>query len=142
MGRPFKGKVRITSGNRRHVGTRARAQREPEPPEPPARPSPGWPDLAHMMSHAIFRELKPHLRPHDRRHEYLERDIVAFIIDQGWLDGRLKPKPKKAPKPVTEVRYAAVLTKLAKWNTKLKRAQTAIRKLQRQKRYYERKAAQ
>lgn len=141
-GRPWRGRWKVTSGNRYTYAPRGTFFVNPNRTDMAPGHEPGWPDLAHMMSHAIFRELKPHLRPHDRRHEYLERDITNYIIEQGWLDGKLKRKPKAAPKPVTEVRYAAVLTKLAKWNTKLKRAQTAIRKLQKQKRYYERKTAQ
>lgn len=47
-----------------------------------------------------------------------------------------KPKP-----PAPERRHAAVLTKLAAWQSKKKRAETAIKKLARQRRYYEKKAA-
>lgn len=137
-GRPYNGKWKLVSGNRHtwpnnHVFSVNPNRTNLKPGHPP-----GWHDIVHEMSHWVFYCLHPNLSPHDRRHAYLERDMIKYVVEQGWLDGRLKPKPKAA-KPVTEVRYAAVLTKLAKWNTKLKRAQTAIRKLQKQKRYYERK---
>jgi predicted 2-oxoglutarate/Fe(II)-dependent dioxygenase YbiX len=62
----------------------------------------------------------------------------------GWLDGKLKskprePKPKPDPKVVARERAAAALKR---WTTKRKRAETAIRKLQVKMRRQERALAQ
>lgn len=91
----------------------------------------GWRDLVHMMSHWCFRELHPKRRPHDSRHEYLEREMVAYVLAQGWLEGKLRAKPSKArPKPDAR---QALEARAARWTTKLRRAETALRKIARQR---------
>lgn len=91
----------------------------------------GWRDLVHMMSHYCFRQLMPHRRPHDPRHEYLEREMVAYVLAHGWLEGSLKAKRAEGrSKPDA----SAVLEARAKrWTTKLRRAETALRKIARQR---------
>lgn len=91
----------------------------------------GWRDLVHMMSHYCFRESYPTRRPHDPRHLFLEKEMVAYVIEHGWLDGRLKPKGRKAR--VKPDRLALVQAAEKRWTTKLRRAQTALKKLTRQR---------
>ena len=96
-------------------------------------PCHGWWGLVHDISHDIE-------NGHSPKHEWLERQLAEYVRDQGWIDGKLRPaeKPKVDPK---QVRYRRVLARLDAWQRKLKRAETAIKKLQRQKAYYERESA-
>ena len=92
----------------------------------------GWQRLAHDVSHAIFRKRHPSFRPHDGGHATLEREIAEHIVKAGWLSGSLQP--------VSLVKRATVADKvahvdglIAKWETKAKRAATALRKLHRKR---------
>lgn len=127
--RPWRGKWALTSGNR---FTWPRGSTfYVNPARTGSGLETGWRDLVHMMSHYLHRELFPTRRPHDPRHHFLEKEMVAYIIKAGWLDGRLKAKPSKArPKPD---RLALTLAAEKRWTTKLRRAQTALKKLTRQR---------
>jgi len=95
----------------------------------------GWRDLVHMMSHYCFRQLHPGLRPHDSRHAYLERDMVEFVIKSGFLEGKLR-RPEKAKPTASEVhaeRLAGLEIRAKRWTAKLRRAETALRKIARQR---------
>ena len=100
----------------------------------------GWRRLVHDMSHRIARHLHPNRPPHDLRHEWLEGEMVEYVLSTDWLQGGLKPKEKPA-RPAQELRYERVLVRLASWERKAKRAENAIKKLRRQKAYYEKRAA-
>lgn len=93
----------------------------------------GWHDLVHMLSHYCHRKLHPNKRPHDSRHLYLEREMVAYVIRSGWLEGKLRRPDKPAPdrKAIKADRIAAGIKR---WEAKQRRATTALRKLQRQQR--------
>ena len=98
----------------------------------------GWHDVVHDWSHDLHHTLYPNEKPHGPHQAFIERKMVEEVNKRGWLTGRLnKPKLEKVKLDVREKRKAAVLAKLAKWQTKLKRAKTAIKKLERQKAYYE-----
>lgn len=122
--RTFKGKVRVTSGNRRTWIRRG---------EMIVNPSHGWPALVHLLSH--YAENGPHGGAHAR----MELRMIRQVKRRGWLDGKLKlpEKPLVVRDPRRE-RYARILARLSSWEAKLKRAQHAITKLNRSKRYYER----
>jgi hypothetical protein len=51
------------------------------------------------------------------------------------------PRPKKPKPPVQQVRYDRVLAKIKSWETKAKRARNALKKLERQRVYYEKNLA-
>ena len=72
---------------------------------------------------------------------YLERKLTETALRRGFLDGKLKPKPK-APKPPVD-KLAVAMERLEArekvWATKLKRAQTAIAKMKKERRSLERK---
>jgi hypothetical protein len=127
MGRPFKGPIRVASGNR-HTWLRYG--------EMIVNPDQGWDRFVHDLSHYFFRRLHPALRPHDWRHAHLERQLIETVVSKGWLKGKLRREPK--PKPdIRLVRHQRVLVRIKAWERKLKRAQTALRKLQKTKAYYE-----
>jgi len=137
MGRPWKGTWKLTSGRRFtwprrgvfYVNPKRERSRET-----------GWHDLVHMISHYCHRQKNPGQRPHAAGHESIERDLVLYVREQGWLDGRLR-RPEKAKPDVKAVRYERVVAGIARWETKLRRAETALRKLKRQRARYERLAA-
>jgi hypothetical protein len=89
--------------------------------------------MVHDLSHMIFRARHPisRLRPHGREHARLEGDMAKYAIDKGWLDGALLP-PERNRLTTTERRtrdLARTRAALKRWETKKKRATTAIRKL-------------
>jgi hypothetical protein len=128
MKKPFRGKFKLTSGNRytwvkNHVYY----------VNPQGHHFGGWKDLVHDVSHRCHSILRPKDRAHDPRHEYLERDMVAYVLAQGWLDGKLRREPKPAPDPKV-VKLASIEERIKRWRTKQKRAATALKKLERQRR--------
>lgn len=111
-----------TSGNRNNWAHRGRLI---------VNPSGGWKRLVHELSHYFHQKLRPHDKPHSDSHRHLEKEMIAHVVSSGWLDGKLKPRPK-APKPVKppvdpvalELERIAVRTKA--WTTKARRAATAL----------------
>lgn len=65
--------------------------------------------------------------------------MIAHIVEQGWLDGRFKKAPKEAPDK-SKIKRDRIDASIARWEAKARRAETALRKLRRQKAYYDRKA--
>lgn len=112
-------KLKIVYGNLRTYIPRGRVN-----------PCHGWWGLVHDISHDIVPD-------HSSKHEWLEKQLAEHVRDQGWLDGKLRRLEKPKP-PIKEVRYQRVLSRLCLWESKRKRANTAIKKLMRQKAYYER----
>lgn len=108
-------------------------------------PRAGWHGLVHSMSHRIhFRKnrLRPGFAHHDWRHEALELALIRYVVAQRWLEGRLRREPKLKPEVnPTQVARERTLASISRWTTKAKRADTALKKLRRRLRYYERKLA-
>lgn len=104
----------------------------------------GWQRLVHDVSHRIFALRHPSFRPHDGGHATLEREMAQHAVQSGWLAGKLKPKVHARPTPAErrDGRIAHVQAAIARWQSKRKRAETALRKLQRQLRTLERRARQ
>lgn len=101
----------------------------------------GWRDVVHLMSHWCHHQLHPNAPSHGSLHRTLEKDMIEYVIKSGWLDGRLKPRVTPAVSKI-DVRHKNVLAGIERWSTKLKRAQTALRKLNKQRKYYERRTTQ
>ena len=99
----------------------------------------GWKEICHGISHAVARNIYPGANPHDPRHAFLERTLAEHVVRSGWLEGKLKRETKpKAPADRKAVRQQRVDASIKRWQSKMKRAQNALKKLQRQQRYYER----
>lgn len=100
-----------------------------------------WHDLIHDVSHTLVNRIwLDKIKPHSRDHAKLELRLVNEAVKRGWLSGALQDKPKPA-KPKRDIRVEKLIgteALIARWETKLKRAQTALKKLSRRKRYYER----
>lgn len=135
MKRPFKGKVKLTSGNR-YTWIRSGVLSV----NPDWRNG-GWHELVHLMSHYCASRLYPNAKGHGTQHHFLEKEMIEYVVKSGWLDGKLKreTKAKEKPDPVA-LRAERVLKRIEAWERKRRRAETALRKLKRQQRYYEARA--
>lgn len=106
----------------------------------------GWRRLVHDWSHRIFRaHNRQHAstrnrRPHDPSHVRIEREVMEFVLARGFLAGKLKPVAKPKAKPTDADKLAKIAAAQARWTTKLRRAETALRKLKKQAAYYARKS--
>lgn len=130
MGRAFRGKVVITSGNRNTWVRSGVLYVNPK----------DWHDLVHDLSHYCFWQLHPHLTAHDWRHAHLERQLIEMVVSKGWLDGKLRRQPK--PKPdMRTVRYHRALGRIKAWESKQRRAENALKKLRKTVAYYEKGGA-
>jgi hypothetical protein len=93
----------------------------------------GLPRMVHDASHWVFerRHGKRWFKAHSARHAALELEMIQHVLAKGWH----LPKPVKAapPKPSpVEARSAkldATRASIKRWETKAKRAATALRKL-------------
>lgn len=139
MKKPWKGKWKATSG-RRYTWPRGSTFYVNPKREAWGDATAGWRDLVHMLSHYAHRQLHPRAKPHAGSHHFLEKEMVEYVIKSGWLDGRLRKK--STPKPDhRDVRRERTAASIKRWETKMKRAETALRKLKKRAAYYERLAA-
>lgn len=102
----------------------------------------GWARLAHDFSHMVFRARHPHLTPHHPSHVRVEREVTEFMLAAGWHTGALKREPV-APSldEKRTARRANLAARLARWESKAKRAATAIRKIKRSLQSIDRRVA-
>jgi hypothetical protein len=117
--------LKVTSGNRRTL-VRGRTL--------VFNPVDGWHTLVHIVSHYAC---PGH---HGAEHARCEIAMIKEVLKRGWLNGTLTSEPK--PEPVRDAvaeRAKRIDARLVRWERRLKRAQTAIRKLKRQQRYYAQK---
>ena len=136
MKRKWAGKVELTSG-RRYTWPR-RGVFYVNPNRSNAYSKAGWHDIVHFVSHYCHARLYPNARPHDHTHATLERTMIEYVIKSGWLDGKLKRPEKKEATPLKQERYQRILRRQEAWEAKERRARNALKKLKRQRAYYER----
>jgi hypothetical protein len=137
MGRPFRGKVVATSGNR-YTWIR-RGVMHVNPNRRWGHPQPGWPDIVHLLAHYCHSRRRPNDRPHSRHELDLEGDLTRYVVKHGFHEGKLlRPVKPAKPKPDRQtVAYQRSVAALKRWNTKMKRAQTGVRAYQTKVRRYE-----
>ena len=99
----------------------------------------GWRRLVHDLSHRITNRFRGFGRPHNPYHAKLENEMAQYVIEAGWLSGTLKPAPRPYSRPTVTDKLQTIVAALKRWETKRKRADTAIKKLRVRIRYYERK---
>lgn len=110
----------------------------------------GWGRLIHDVAHRVYKFRHPHrlvkvtdegaaitkrTRDHGAGENVIETEIAYYVRYQtNWLTGTLSDKPKQKPHrlPILEQR-------LARWESKLRRAETAIKKLKKQIKYHQAK---
>jgi hypothetical protein len=97
----------------------------------------GWQTLVHDLSHWLG-------GGHSKEHARLEARMVREVIGRGWLNGALKARARPAPVAVEVDPRAAklqgIVVRIDRWLAKKKRAERALAKLARSRRYYERAA--
>lgn len=126
--KPWKGKVRVVSGNRHTwvYGVELRVN--------PDRHGGGWEALIQSMAHYCAACLYPASR------SWLKDQMVQYATEKGWFRGSLKQKEKIAfledIKAVNR-KYKNLKAKIKRWETKKKRAETALKKLNKKLRFYE-----
>ena len=137
MGRPWKGKIKIVSGNRY---TWFRNRTLCVNPNQTSWGQGSWRGIVHGLSHYCHQRLHPGDRPHSDRQARLERDLTDYVLENGFLEGKLKSKalPKQKVDPVP-VRYKRMVARQKNWETKLSRAKNALHKVKKEMREYERR---
>ena len=100
----------------------------------------GWHRLVHDVSHRVWQRESPASRRHHRFHAELEQEMVQYVLTSGWLAGTLKTQSRAAPSSPDQKR-ARLLTAVKRWESKRKRAETALKKLRRRVRYYDARSA-
>jgi len=104
-------------------------------------PERGWRHLIHELSHTWERYAGTH--GHNAAHARLEMRMIKEVIRRGWLDGKLKDKPRPEPSPVDPraAKIERTAAAIERWEKKLRRAENALKKLRRRQRAMERYAA-
>lgn len=127
--RNFKGKVHVGSGNRYNWVARGVLT---------VNPSRGWHHLVHDLSHYVHGRATSE-RAHRDGHAWVEKQMIEYVLRSGWLDGKLKrPELVKQPANRKLKNFQRVCERLKKWESRLRRAQTALRTLRAAQRRYER----
>ena len=91
----------------------------------------GWRRLVHDISHRVYDFRFPQSsRDHNIAQARIEQEMAQYVIDSGWLDGKLKSKPKVKPtkdeKKLVKVKNLCKL--ISSWEKKEKTAQTYLKK--------------
>lgn len=134
MGKSWTGPVKITSGRRYTYPRWGVFSVNPD------QRGGGWHEIVHSISHYAARRL--YGEAHGPRHAFIERELIKAVVNGGWLEGKLrKPEKPKVAADIKAIRRQRVLDRMEAWESKKKRAETALRKLRRQQAYYERQIA-
>lgn len=96
----------------------------------------GWGRLIHDVSHIVHNYRHPKERPHGPIHSVIEREVQVFVEMSGLLDA--KPRQVLSLDEKRAQRFDLYAARLKRWETKAKRANTAIRKLKTQMRRLQR----
>lgn len=95
-------------------------------------PDKGWHSLVHSVSHWAHYSRNGNLTaPHAKEHARLELRLVRQVVKRGWLDGRLRPKPRTLAAPVPpspDAKLEHARTMLRRAETRAKRAETIRKK--------------
>ena len=149
MGKPWRGPVKLVTGRKRTWIRYGVMLVNPDEGGGPlrgrgaklVRAGGGWHEIVHSISH--WAALRLYNEGHGYRHAFIERELIKAVISGGWHQGALlrkrAPRTEPAPGDKLEAKRSAIEAKIKRWQSKAKRAQTALRKLARQKAYYDRK---
>ena len=101
---------------------------------------PSWRDIIHSVSHAI-EYAKYHIsRPHTLQQFRIEKECVEYAYKHKWHMGVLKKETK--PKVIVDKDVLMIkrLNKnISSWETKVKRAETDMKKYRKQLKYYQKR---
>jgi hypothetical protein len=140
MGKSWKGKWELTSGNRR---TWARYGTFYVNPDERTWTNRGLREIVHSISHYCHRRLHPNDAPHSIRQMRLEAKLTKFALDRKWHEGTLKKPEKVAPEPVKPdkvvQRYQRMVNRRDKYDKELERSKRLLAKAEKEVRAYERR---
>lgn len=111
--------------------------------------SAGWKRVAHDLSHLFWMRANPGERPHSKAHARFEAKLVAEIIKRKYhllqaraLEfieaGKIVDEPGAAKESARAERIERLRRRELKWEAKAQRAATALAKIRRSLREYER----
>lgn len=103
----------------------------------------GWKGICHDLSHLRHSRENPDMQPHCGAHARLEIRLIKEVIKRGWLTGTIEDKPRVA-KPAVDARnsrYERICQRIEGWERRERRAINALKKLRKQRAYYERSLA-
>ena len=96
----------------------------------------GWRRLIHDVSHMVHSFLRPSFKDHCFQQAELELAMIKYAVEKNWLNGVLKPKVVILSKDEKRNKKLEHYQKLiSKWQTKLKLANTFIRKYNKKVKY-------
>lgn len=128
MGKPWRGKWAIVTGNR-HTWVRSGTFN--------VNPDRRWGErglrgIIHMIAHYCHRRLHPEDKPHSIRQMRLEAKLTKFAIDRRWHEGTLKekakPLPKKLPRAERVKKLQLAQLRLRRRRAEFERAQRLLAK--------------
>lgn len=99
-------------------------------------------EFAHLRGISNERSMRRSLkygRPRTPELRARQREMYAWILDMPIEPATPRVRTKPAPAAVIEAKLAAIDAKLKSWAAKRKRAETALKKYRRQRKYYERR---
>tara|TARA_R100001244_G_scaffold6885_1_gene9185 strand:- start:50 stop:691 length:642 start_codon:yes stop_codon:yes gene_type:complete len=101
----------------------------------------GWRRLIHDVSHYVYHFRFPNnSEGHNIAQAKIEYEMAKFVIESGWLEGKLKAKPKEKHKEdVVLLRFSRMLKREKIWERKLKLATSHLKKVKREIKVYERR---
>lgn len=103
-------------------------------------PSAGWKEINHDFTHCIERRTTGDA--HSDTHLELERQGAELIKRKFLTEGPQPEKPKPTTRELQEKRAAQVEAGIERWEKKLRRANNALKKLRKKKRYYDKALSQ
>jgi hypothetical protein len=147
MGRPWTGKVRLATGNRR---TWVRSGVLVVNPDESSRGSQGGlREIIHSIAHYAHYRLHPSEAPHSRRQLLLESRLVTYAIKSGFAEGRVRrlgpaPQPKAAPEPKPPVdkvvqKHARMVKRRDTYRAQVERLTRLLAKAEREVKDYQRR---
>ena len=93
--------------------------------------SKGWRRLINDDSHMIYDWRFPKSsRDHNIAQAKIEQEMAQYVIDSGWLDGKLKSKPKAKPTKdeIQDKKIKNLIKLIRSWERKETTAKTYIKK--------------
>ena len=91
----------------------------------------GWRRLVHDISHRVYDWRFPKSsRDHNIAQAKIEQEMAQYVIDSGWLDGKLKSKPKAKPTKdeIQDKKIKNLIKLIRSWERKETTAKTYIKK--------------
>lgn len=137
MGEKYAGRIKVTSGNRYTWERYGVLNVNPTSTHHGG----GWDALIHDLSHLLWRRANGgNAKPHEKGHAKFELAMRKEVLKRGWLNGSLKdkPEPEKPSVDPKAQKYRCIVIRMDRWLAKKKRAERALAKLSRARKYYER----